>query len=171
AARASSRASAESWKTPAFAASLIHSAFTRSTLGLAQANMQLAQLFFVRRRRRPREQVLRALRFGKRDDVADRFGARHHGHDAVQAEGDATVWRRAVLQRFEQKPELLLRFLRPDRERAEHLRLHFLAVDTHRAPADLRAVQHHGVGLGARRSGIARTEILVAMLGRGERAG
>src|SRR2546427_6077215 len=128
AARASSRESAESWKTPAFAASLIHSAFTRSALGLAQANMQLAQLLLVRRRRSVREQVLRALGLGKGDDVADRFGARHHGHDAVQAEGDAAVWRRAVLQRFEQKPELLLRFLRPDRERAEHLRLHFLAV-------------------------------------------
>src|SRR6266513_3611255 len=139
AARARSRASAESWKTPAFAASLIHSAFMRSALRLAQANVQLAQLLLVHGRRGMREQVLRALGLGKRDDVADRFGARHHGHDAVQAEGDTAVWRGAVLQRFEEKPELLLRFLRPDRERAEHLRLHHLAVDTPRAPADLRA--------------------------------
>src|SRR2546428_1890082 len=139
AAPASSRASEESWKTPALAASLIHSAFMRSTLRLAQANVQLAQLLLVHGRRRMREQALRALGFGKGDHVADGFGARHHGDDAIEAEGDAAVRRRAVLQRLEQKSELLLRFLGPDRKRAEHLRLHFLAVDAHRAPADLRA--------------------------------
>src|SRR5712691_7601905 len=138
AARASSRASAESWKTPACAASLIQSAFMPSALRLAQANMQLAQLLLVHGRRGMREQILRALRLWERDDVADGFGAGHHGDDAVQAEGDAPVRRRAVLKRFEQKAELLLRFLRPDRQRAEHLRLHFLPVDAHRAAADLR---------------------------------
>src|SRR6266705_6831085 len=143
AARASSRASAESWKTPAFAASLIHSEFMRSILRLAQANVQLAQLLLVHRRRGMREQILRPLRLWERDDVADGLGTRHHGDDAVQAEGDASVRRRAVLQRFEQKAELLLSFIGPDRKRAEHLRLHFLAVDAHRAAADLRTVQHH----------------------------
>src|SRR5260370_11846413 len=123
AAAASSRASAPSWNTPAFAASLIHSAFMRSALRLAQANVQLAQLLLVHRRRSMREQVLRALRLGKRDHVADRLGAGHHGDDAVQAEGDSTVRRRAVLQRFEQEPELVLPFVGPDRQRAEHLRL------------------------------------------------
>src|SRR5881397_3715961 len=123
AARASSRASAESWKTPAFAASLIHSAFMRSALGLAQANVQLAQLFFVRGRRRPREQVLRALGLWKGDDVADRFGARHHGHDAIQAEGDPAMGRCAVLERLQEEAEFLLCLLGADRERAEHLRL------------------------------------------------
>src|SRR2546426_10272687 len=129
AARASSRASAESWNTPAFAASLIHSAFMRSALRLAQADVQLAQLLLVHRRRSVREQILRALRLGKSDDVADRLGTGHHGDDAVQPEGDSAVRRRAVLQSFEQKPELVLRFIRPDRQRAEHLRLYFLAVD------------------------------------------
>src|SRR5712671_1202298 len=156
AAPASSRASAESWNTPAFAASLIHSAFMRSILRLAQADVQLAQLFLVHGRRRMREQVLRALRLGEGDDVADGFGAGHHGDDPVQAEGDAAVRRRAVLQRLEQKSELLLRFLGSDRKRAEYLGLDFLAMDAHRAPADLRAVQHHVVGLGERRARIAR---------------
>src|SRR6266446_1016919 len=91
AARASSRASAESWNTPAFAASLIHSAFMRSALRLAQADVQLAQLLLVHRRRSVREQILRALRLGKGDDVADRLGAGHHGDDAVQPEGDSAV--------------------------------------------------------------------------------
>src|SRR6266540_4170792 len=122
AARASARASAPSWNTPAFAASLIHSAFTRSILRLAQANVQLAQLFLLHGRRGMREQILRALRLGERDDVADRVRSRHHRDDAVEAEGNAAVRRRAVLQRFEQESELLLGFLRPDRKRAEHLR-------------------------------------------------
>src|SRR5467141_3069700 len=115
AARASSRASAESWNTPAFAASLIHSAFMFSILRRAQADMQLSQLLLVDRRRSVREQILRALRLGKGDHVADGFRAGHHGDDAVQAEGDASVRRRAVLQRVEQKSELLLGFLRADR--------------------------------------------------------
>src|SRR6266540_1980822 len=114
AARASARASAPSWNTPAFAASLIHSAFTRSILRLAQANVQLAQLFLLHGRRGMREQILRALRLGERDDVADGFGARHHGDDAIEAEGNAAVRRRAILQRLQQKPEFLLRFFRAD---------------------------------------------------------
>src|SRR6058998_452253 len=131
AARASSRASAESWNTPAFAASLIHSAFMRSALRLAQANVQLAQLLLVHRRRSMREQVLRALRLGKGDDVADGVRSRHHRDDAVEAERDAAVRRRAVLERVQQEAEFLLRLFGADRQRAEHLRLHFLAVDAH----------------------------------------
>src|SRR5712675_2259657 len=136
AARASSRASAESWKTPACAASLIHSAFMLSILRRAKADMRLAQLLLVDRRRSVREQVLRALGLGKGDHVADGFRAGHHRDDAIEAEGDASVRRRAVLQRLEQESELLLRFPRPDGKSPEHLRLHFLAVDPHRAPAD-----------------------------------
>ena len=49
-------------------------------------------------------------------------------HDAVQAEGDPAVRRRAVLQRVEQEAELLRAGSSgADAERAEHLRLHFLA--------------------------------------------
>src|SRR5258707_414871 len=147
AARASSRASAESWNTPAFAASLIHSAFMLSILGRARADMQLAQLLLFDRRRSMGEQVLRALRLGKGDHVADRLGAGHHGDDAIETEGDASVRRRAVLQRLEQESELLPGFLRPDRKSPEHLRLHLLAVDAHRGPAELPAVHHHVAGL------------------------
>src|SRR5882672_9418905 len=148
AARASSRASAESWKTPAFAASWIHSALMRSILRRAQPDMQLAQLLLVHRRRSMREQVLGALRLGEGDHVADGFRAGHHGADAVQAEGGSSVRGRALLQRLEQESEVLLGFLRADRKSPEHFGLDLLAVDAHRAPADLRAVQHHVVGLG-----------------------
>ena len=55
------------------------------------------------------------------------------------------------------KPNLSSRFLRADAEQVEHRRLHLLAVDTHRAAADLVAVQHHVVGLRQRSSpGIRR---------------
>src|SRR5437879_10994580 len=121
AARASSRASAESWNTPAFAASLIHSASMPSALRLAQPDVQLAQLLLVHRRRSVREQILRALRLGKGDDVADGVRSHHHRYDAVEAEGDAAVGRGAVLQRIQQEAEFLLRLLGADRERAEHL--------------------------------------------------
>src|SRR5712691_2669454 len=114
AARASSRGSAESWKTPAFAASLIHSALMRSILRRAQADMQLAQLLLVHRRGRVREQILRALGLGKGDDVADRLAAGHHGDDAIEAESDASVRRRAVLERLQQEAEFLLRLLGAD---------------------------------------------------------
>src|SRR5690349_22735263 len=151
AAPASSRASAERWNTPARAASLSQSAFISGLLRISQAYVELAQLLLVDRRRRVHEQILGALRLRESDDVADRFGARHHGDDAVQAEGDAAVRGRAVLERLQQEPELLLRLLGTDRKGPEHLRLHLLAVDAHRAAADLRAVQHHVVGLGERR--------------------
>ena len=56
-------------------------------------------------------------------------------------------------ERIEQEAELLLRLLGLDAEQIEHRRLHLLAVDTHRAAADLRAVQHHVVGLRERLAG------------------
>src|SRR6266516_976691 len=106
-----------------------------STVGSAQANMQLAQLLLVHRRWSMREQILRALRLRERDDVADGFGTGHYGDDAIEAESDAAVRRRAVLQRLEEKAEFLLRLLGADRKCAENLRLYFLAVDAHRAAA------------------------------------
>ncbi len=56
-----------------------------------------------------------------------------------------------------------------DLQRGEHLCLHVRAVDAHRAAADLPAVQDDVVGLGERAAGIVREELLVAVLGRGER--
>ncbi len=131
--------------------------------------MQLAQLLLVDFRGRLRQQILGALRLREGDHVADRFGAGHHGDDAVQAEGDAAVRRRAILQRVQQVAELLAGFLGADLQRAEHLALHFLAVDTDRAAADFPAVQHHVVGLGERLAGIGFQEVFVAVLGAGER--
>ena len=53
------------------------------------------------------------------------------------------------------KPNLRFCFFRTDAEQIEHGRLHFGAMDTHRAAADFRTVQHHVVALahGIRRIG------------------
>ena len=60
--------------------------------------------------------------------------------DAVPAERDAAVRRRAVLERLEQEAELVLRLLRRDAEQVEDPALHVGAVDTDAAAADLVAV-------------------------------
>ena len=131
--------------------------------------MQLAQLLLVDRARRVGEQVLRALRLREGDHVAQRLGAGHQHHEAVEADGDAAVRRRAVLQRVEQEAELGARFLGVDLERAEHLALHVLAVDPHRAAAELEAVQDDVVGLGDAAPGVGLEPVLVAVLRARER--
>ncbi len=110
--------------------------------------MQFAQLLLVDRARRLREQILRTLRLREGDHVADRVGAGHHRDNAVQAERDAAVRGRAILQGVQQEAELGARFFITDLQGAEHLALHFFAVDPHRAATDFPAVEHHVVGLG-----------------------
>src|SRR5574343_533300 len=65
---------------------------------LTQADVQFAQLLLVDRRRGIGEQALGALGLREGNHVADRFGTGHHGDDAIQAEGKATVRGRTVLQ-------------------------------------------------------------------------
>ena len=138
-------------------------------LGVAQADVQLAQLLLVDRPGRVGEQVLRPLRLRERDHVAQRLGAGHQHDEAVEADRDAAVRRRAVLQRVEQEAELRARFLGVDLERAEHLALHVLAMDPHRAAAELDAVQDDVVGLGDAAAGIGLEPVLVAVLRARER--
>src|SRR5450759_2351401 len=121
--------------------------FSRGLHLLAQTDVQVAQLSFIHGTGRLGQQTLRALRLGEGDHVADGFRTGHHGHDTVQPERQATMRWRAVLQCIEQETKLELRFFRADVERAEHLRLHRLLMDTHRAAADFRTVQGEVVGL------------------------
>src|SRR5205809_3999272 len=74
---------------------------------LADLDVQVAQLLLSHRRRRLDQQILCALRLRESDHVADLLDAGHQRDEPVEAEGDAAVRRRAVLQRFEQKAELL----------------------------------------------------------------
>ena len=101
--------------------------------------------------------------FGKAITSRMRVGARHQHREAVEAERDAAVRGRAELERLEQEAELLLRFLGTDAEQLEHRGLHVAAMDTHRAAADLGAVQHHVVGARQRaaRVGLERRRVVV----------
>src|SRR5258706_2299984 len=95
----------------------------------SQRDVQLAQLALGDRRRRAGDEVLAALRLRECDHVADRIGADHQRHQPVEAEGDAAMGRRAVLQRLQQEAEFGLLVFGRNLQRAKHLLLDFLAVD------------------------------------------
>src|SRR5436305_2927769 len=109
-------------------------------------------LALLRRDRRGcrRQRVVAAAGLRERDDVAQRVRLREQHDDAVPAERDAAVRRRAELERVEQEAELLLRFLFAEAHQAEDALLDVAAVDTDRAAADLVAVADDVVGVGQR---------------------
>ena len=74
--------------------------------GRAHPDMQIAQLLLGHRRRRIDQQVLAALRLGEGDHVADLLDAGHQRHQAVEAEGDPAMRRRALSECVEQETEL-----------------------------------------------------------------
>src|SRR5450759_1418146 len=143
--------------------------FSRGLHLLAQTDVQVAQLSFIHGTGRLGQQTLRALRLGEGDHVADGFRTGHHGHDTIQPERQATMRWRAVLQCVEQETKLELRFFRADVERAEHLRLHRLLMDTDRAATDFRTVQGEVVGLRQTFARIAFQQRKMFVLGGGER--
>src|SRR5258708_39756689 len=120
---------------------------------VAQADVQFAQLLLVHRTGRLAHQILRALRFRECDYVAYRFRTGHHGHDAVQAKGQTAVRRGAELEGSEQETELLFCLFRSDIQRAEHLGLDFLAMNTHRTATDFPTDEHHVIRSEERRVG------------------
>ena len=63
-----------------------------------------------------------------------------HG-EAVHAQGDAAVRRRAELERVEEEAELLPRLLLGDAQRGEDLGLHLRIVEADAPAADLEAVE------------------------------
>src|SRR5688572_28255575 len=90
---------------------------------LPKSQAELAQLLFIDRAGRLHQQVLRTLGLREGDDIADRLGPGHQRHQAVQAEGDAAVRRRAELQVVEQEAELGARLLLRNAQRLEYFRL------------------------------------------------
>ena len=119
------------------------------------ADVHLAQLLLADLGGRVGQRIRRRLRLRERDDVADAVRAGHVHDQAIETERDATMRRRAELQRVEQEAELELRFFGADAQQFEHRRLHVLAVDTHRTTGDLAAVEHEVVGLRKRAIGLA----------------
>jgi hypothetical protein len=101
---------------------------------------------------------------GERDHVAQRLLPRHQHHEPVEAERDPAVRRRAVAQRLEEEAEAVLGFLVRQRQQLEDLRLQLGVMDPQAAAADLDAVQHDVIGLGAhlRRQRVELWHVLVA---------
>ena len=89
--------------------------------------------------------------FGKRNHFANGGLARQNHHQAVQAQRDSAVRRRAIFQRLQQKTEALLGFFVRKAERGENLGLHVAAMDTNRArsPAPCRSTPRRTIWRGS----------------------
>ena len=109
------------------------------------SDVQLAQLRVVDRRRRAGHQIDGLRRLRERDDLANRRLAAQQRDDAIEAERDAAVRRRAVLERVEEEAEARPRVLVGDAEQAEDVPLHVGAMDSDAAAGDLRAVERQVV--------------------------
>ena len=95
------------------------------------------------------------------------LGVPARSHSAVNPGGDAPVGRRAILERFQQVAELLLRFLWPDAERLEHrLLLRGGGFGCCRRPLPSRPSPDHR--LSPDRAGIALQQRPIFVHGRGE---
>ena len=88
---------------------------------------------------------------------------------AVQAERDAAVRRRAVLERVEEEAEPQLRVLVADAEQRKIALLKRRVVDTDAAAADLDAVEHDVVRLREHLAGFSSSTVHVLSTRRGER--
>src|SRR5581483_2699483 len=94
---------------------------------------QLLQLRFTHRCRRIHHQVDRPRRLRKWDHFAQTFGASKDHHNAIQPQGNPTVWGRAVLKRFKEEPKTGPCFLIAHAKRLKNFLLNVLAVNTNRA--------------------------------------
>ena len=103
-----------------------------SNLGLGrhgQLDVDVAQLLVVHGGRRVHHQVHGFLRLGEGDDVADAVTAGQQHDEAVGADGEAAVRRRAVFQRADQVAEAALDFGFGQAEELEHPVLEGRVVD------------------------------------------
>ncbi len=119
-----------------------------------------AQLVELRRldARCVHQQVLTALRLRERDHVAQALGAGEQHRDAVEAEGEAAVRRRAGVERVQHEAEARLHVALRVAEQLEDLALHVAAVIAQAARAELEAVHHDVVVRAAHALGLAVEE-------------
>src|SRR5689334_22153763 len=106
-----------------------------------QLDMEFPELRRVHRGRRLGHQALGLLCFRKGDDISNGTGAAKQHDQPVESECNAAVWRRAILQSIQQKPELGRRFILADSKQVEDLTLYLTLVNTDAAPADLVAIE------------------------------
>src|SRR4029453_15326887 len=87
--------------------------------------------------------------FWERHYLADGLLATNEHDKAIEAKRYAAVRRRAKMQCAQQMAEEGLSIFRADAERFEHFLLQFWLVNSNAAAADLHAIEHDVVGLGA----------------------
>src|ERR1700723_531633 len=109
---------------------------------LLDRDPQLAQLLLAHRRGCVHHQIHRSRGFGEGNYFAQTFRTRQNHHDAIEAQRDSSVRRRAVFQCFQKESEARPRFFLRHAQCAEDSTLHILAVNTNRAKAQFGAIEH-----------------------------
>src|SRR5215469_211806 len=104
---------------------------------LLDGDAEVIELVAVDFGRRVGHEVLGGGGFGEGDDFADRFFAGEKHDDAVDPKGDATVRRRAVGQRIEEKTEAAAELLFGEAESLEKALLNVLAMNSNTPGAKL----------------------------------
>src|SRR5581483_977075 len=130
---------------------------------LHDGDAELIELGRINLRGRVGHEVLGGGGFGKGDDFAQGFFAAEKHGDAVDAERDAAVRRRAVGERIEKETEAAAKLLFGQAERLKKPLLNILAVNPDAAGAEFIAVEHEVVALRANfpRRGFELVEVLV----------
>ncbi|MPM94672.1 hypothetical protein SDC9_141820 [bioreactor metagenome] len=108
------------------------------------------------------------MHLGEGDDIPDGVRTGHEHHQPVQAVGQAAVGRSAVLKGVNQMTEAGLRVLLGEAKGAEDRSLHLRSVNADGAAAQLGAVEHDVVGLGAAAALIRLQLVHVLVHGRGK---
>jgi len=133
------------------------------------SNPQLAQLPIVNRRRRPGHQIHGLRGFRKCDDLTNRRLTTHERHDAIEAERNAAMRWRAVLEGVQEEAESRPGVLVRDPEQPEDVPLHVGPMNPDAAAGDFGAVQRQVVGARAHTIGRRLEERYILGPGRGER--
>src|SRR2546423_9219498 len=108
--------------------------------------MEFPQILRWNGRWRVLEQRPRRRGFRKCNHVTQRRRSCEHHRNAVEPEGNSTMWRSAALERIEQKTESVLRLFFVDTQQTENLSLQCWVVDADAAAAELGAVEHDVIG-------------------------
>src|SRR5262245_20836408 len=110
----------------------------------------------------------RAGRLRERDGVADGFAAVKEDHQPVEAERDAAVGRSAVLERFEQEPELGAQLLGRHSYGPHDRLLDVLPMDADASARELVAIGREIVELRAHAAGIGGDVLKIVVERHGE---
>src|SRR5215472_3490255 len=119
----------------------------RSFFLLLDGEIEIVELRGVDFTGRIGHQILRGGSLGEGNDFADALLASKKHHDAVDAERDPAVRRRAVGQRVEKEAEAAAKLFFGQAERFEEPLLNILPVNSNAARAKLVAVQHEVIAL------------------------